>query len=103
MILFNGTGDSSSLATIIPPIWIKIVGLLLSITATYFLTIQSIKVEMASKAEYATVEELNRKLSNIEVMLRQGVLDKETFYQFSAEIDKRLTTIETLLAEQKGR
>jgi hypothetical protein len=81
---------------------IKFISMLLGLAAAYFLTIQSLKVEVASKADYATVETIDKKLTNIEVILREGVLSKEQFYQFSKDMEKRLSRIEFLLEENTG-
>ena len=82
---------------------LKFVGFLLSITAAYFLTIQSLKVELAGKADSDSVAELNSKLTNIEAILREGVIDKEAFFTLASTVDKRLTKIELLLENQSGR
>ena len=85
------------------PQLLRALGFLLSITAAYFLTIQSIKVELASKAEHEAVAMLDKKLTNIEVILKEGVIDKESFYTFTTSVEKRLTTIELLLENKNGR
>jgi hypothetical protein len=81
---------------------INIVTIVLGVAAAYFLTIQSLKVELAAKAEGVVVEALDKKLTNIEVMLKEGVVSKEEFYQFSKEIEARLTRIEYYAKEQAG-
>ncbi len=81
---------------------LKFITMLLGLAAAYFLTIQSLKVEVASKADDATVESLDKKLTNIEVILKEGVLSKEQFYHFSKEIESRLARIEFLLEEKTG-
>ncbi|KAA3634859.1 MAG: hypothetical protein DWP97_06085 [Calditrichaeota bacterium] len=80
----------------------KLITIVFGVAAAYFLTIQSLKVELAAKAETQSVENLNRKLTNIEVILREGVVGKEQFYKFSKDIERRLIRIETLLEENKG-
>ena len=74
----------------------------LSIAAAYFMTIQSLKIELAAKAENEVVETLDKKLGNIEVILREGVVSKEQFYRFSQEVDRRLARIEFHLTNQAG-
>ncbi len=74
----------------------------LSIAAAYFMTIQSLKIELAAKAENAVVETLDKKLANFEVLLREGVVSKEEFYRFSKEVDSRLARIEYHLTNQSG-
>ncbi len=81
---------------------IKFIMVILGVATSYFLSIQSIKVELAAKAEMKTVEQLDKKLTNIEYMLNQGVLSKEQFYLFSQNIDRRLSKIEFLLENKKG-
>jgi hypothetical protein len=74
----------------------------LSIAAAYFMTIQSLKIELAAKAEHAVVETLDKKLANFEVLLKEGVVSKEEFYRFSKEVDSRLARIEYHLTNQTG-
>ena len=74
----------------------------LGIAAAYFMTIQSLKIELAAKAESAVVETLDKKLSRFEVILSEGVLGKEEFYQFSQEVDSRLARIEFYLKDRTG-
>ena len=81
---------------------LRFITMLLGLAAAYFLTIQSLKVEVASKADNVTVESLDKKLTNIEVILKEGVLSKEQFYHFSKEIESRLARIEFLLEEKTG-
>jgi hypothetical protein len=74
----------------------------LGIAAAYFMTIQSLKIELAAKAESAVVETLDKKLSNFEVILKEGVISKEEFYRFSRDIDRRLAKIEYYLSDDMG-
>ena len=74
----------------------------LGIAAAYFMTIQSLRIELAAKAESAVVETLDKKLGSFEVFLREGVVNREQFYQFSREIETRLTRIEEHLLGQTG-
>jgi hypothetical protein len=81
---------------------LRIVAMVFGIAAAYFLTIQSLKVELAAKAESAVVEKLDKKLNNIEVILKEGMLSKEQFYRFSTDMETRLTRIEYHLGEITG-
>lgn len=81
---------------------INLAVVILGIAAAYFMTIQSLKVELAAKAENAVVETLDRKLTAFEVILREGVVDKEEFYRFSSGIESRLIRIEQYLIENSG-
>jgi hypothetical protein len=76
--------------------------IVLGIATAYFLTIQSLKVELAAKAETAVVEMLDRKLAGFEVILKEGVVDKEEFYRFSRDTEARLARIEYYLKDQSG-
>jgi len=81
---------------------LRFVTVVFGIAAGYFLTIQSLKIELAAKAEAAVVETLDKKLAGFEVILKQGVVDKETFYRFSKEIEARLARIEYHLINKPG-
>lgn len=81
---------------------LRFVTVVLGIAAGYFLTIQSLKIELAAKAEAAVVETLDKKLAGFEVILKQGVVDKETFYRFSKDIEARLARIEYHLTNKSG-
>lgn len=81
---------------------INIMTIVLGIAAAYFLTIQSLKIELEAKAEGVVVEALGKKLANFEVILKEGVVSKEQFYQFSKDVEARLTRIEYYLKEQAG-
>lgn len=81
---------------------LNFVTIILGIAAAYFLTIQSIKIELAAKAENVVVESLDRKLTSIEVMLREGVVSKEQFYNFTTSIEARLNRIEYYLTDKSG-
>jgi len=48
------------------------------------------------------VEALDKKLASFEVIVKEGVVSKEQFYQFSKNVDARLTRIEYYLKEQAG-
>ena len=93
----NGNGSLRLSGTML-----RIIGLILSLAAAYFLTIQSLKVEMAAKAESVAVETLDKKLANIEVMLKESVVNKEQFYEFSKDVEGRLSRIEFYLKERLG-
>jgi len=81
---------------------LKFVTVVFGIAAGYFLTIQSLKIELAAKAETAMVETLDKKLAGFEVILKQGVVNKEEFYRFSKDIEARLTRIEFHLINKSG-
>ena len=76
---------------------------IMGLAAAYFVTIQSIKVELAAKAEAAVVTALDRKLARFEVLLSEGVVSKEEFHKFSKDVEARLIRIENHLTENRGR
>ncbi len=82
--------------------FINILSVVLGAVAAYFMTIQSLKVELAAKAESAVVSTLDKRLGSFEVYLKEGVVTREQFYQFSTNIDHRLTRIENLLEQNSG-
>lgn len=81
---------------------LRLLTAVLGIAAGYFMTVQSIRLELAAKAESAVVSTLDKKLASFEVMLREGVVSKEQFYRFSKETEARLTRIEQYLKNQAG-
>ena len=81
---------------------VHLVAVVLGVAAAYFMTIQSLKIELAAKAESAVVRALERKLASFEVLLREGVVGKEQFYQFSKDVEARLIRIEDFLTENSG-
>ena len=81
---------------------LRLVAMIFGVAAAYFLTIQSLRIELAAKAESAIVEQLDKKLNNIEVILKETVLSKEQFYKFSIGLETRLARIEYHLSEITG-
>lgn len=81
---------------------VNIMTIVVGIAAAYFLTIQSLKIELAAKAESVVVETLDKKLANLEVMLKESVVSREQFYQFSKDVEARLSRIEYYLKAQMG-
>ena len=79
-----------------------LVALVLSIVAAYFMTIQSLRLELAAKAENVMVETLDKKLTSFEVFIREGVVGKEQFYEFSKDVEARLIRIEGHLTDNSG-
>lgn len=83
-------------------LWLNLVTIILGIAAAYFMTIQSLKVELAAKAEAAVVGALDRKLAAFEILLAEGVVGKEQFYEFSSDVEARLIRIEDYLVQYSG-
>ncbi|RMG02565.1 MAG: hypothetical protein D6741_03525 [Planctomycetota bacterium] len=81
---------------------VNLLAMVLGLAAGYFMTIQSLKLELADKAETAVVEALDKKMANLEVMLKEGVVSREQFYKFSKDTEARLTRIEQYLINQTG-
>jgi hypothetical protein len=81
---------------------LRLVAMIFAIAAAYFLTIQSLRIELAAKAESTMVEQLDKKLNNIEVILKESVLSRERFYRFSTALEARLARIEYHLSEITG-
>jgi len=75
---------------------------LLGLTAAYYTTIGSIKISLAEKAEYTLVEKVDKRLAELEVLIREGMVTKDQFYEFRAGIEGRLNRIEFYLKENKG-
>ncbi len=76
--------------------------IVLGVAAAYFMTIQSLRLELAAKAENEVVTTLDKKLGSFEVILREGVVTKEQFYQFSRQVENRLIRIEGYLVKKTG-
>lgn len=74
---------------------------LLGMTAAYFTTIGSIKVQLAEKAESVLVEAIDKKLARLEVVIREGRVSKDEFHLFKNDVESRLTRIEYYLTEHR--
>ena len=73
------------------------------IVTAYYTTIAGIKLDLSQKAETSVVNQLDKRLSNIEVMLNRNFLTKDEFYQFSQDLQTRLTRMEFQLSEIKNK
>lgn len=83
------------------PIW-NLVTIVLGMIAAYFMTIQQIKVELAAKAESTVVETLDKKLTIVDVYLKEAVVNKQQFFEHTQNMESRLDRIEHYLIEQTG-
>ena len=83
------------------PVW-NLVTIALGMVAAYFMTIQQIKLELAAKAESTVVETLDKKLTSVEVYLKEAVVNKQQFYEHTQKMESRLDRIEHYLVEQTG-
>jgi hypothetical protein len=81
---------------------LNILLLMLGLAGGYFMTVQSLKLELAAKAESAVVETLDKKLAHLEVILREGVVTRDQFHAFAKEVDHRLGRIEFYLTDTRG-
>ncbi len=70
----------------------------LGIIAAYYTTIAGIKLDLSKKAESEMVNQLDKRLSNIEILLNKNFLTKDEFHGFSEDLQKRLTRIEYQLS-----
>ena len=80
---------------------INFIMVLLGMSAAYFTTIGNIKVELAEKAESALVETLDNRLARMEVMIKEGLIGKDEFYELRNNIEARLARIEFYLLEKR--
>jgi len=64
------------------------------VVAGYVTTIYGIKLDLADKADVVAVTEMDKKLTQIEIILQEKLLTKDDFYQFREELDRRLDSIE---------
>ena len=95
------TGERSRGIRLSGPIW-NLVTIALGMGAAYFMTIQQIKLELAAKAESTVVETLDKKLTSVEVYLKEAVVNKQQFYEHTQKMESRLDRIEHYLVEQTG-
>jgi len=75
---------------------------LLGMSAAYFTTIGSIRVSLAEKAEAVLVETIDKKLTRLEVIIREGMISKDQFFEFRNDIESRLVRIEYHLTNKAG-
>ncbi len=75
---------------------------LLGMSAAYFTTIGSIRISLAEKAEAVLVETIDKKLTRLEVVIKEGMISKDQFFEFSNDIESRLARIEYHLTNNAG-
>jgi hypothetical protein len=73
--------------------------ILLGMSAAYYTTIGSIKIQLAEKAESVLVGALDKRLARLEVVITEGRVGKDDFYKFKNNIESRLSRIEYYLVE----
>ena len=81
---------------------INVVTMIFGIVAAYFLTVQSLKLELSAKAENKVVETLDKRLSGMEILLRERTVSKEELFRLTQQIESRLTRIEMHLTHESG-
>ncbi len=93
--------DKSVLSVLFGRPLINFILILLGMSAAYFTTIGSIRIQMAEKAETALVETIDRRLARLEVLIREGTISKDDFHKFSKDVESRLSRIESYLIDNK--
>ncbi|MBI5265722.1 MAG: hypothetical protein HY851_00675 [candidate division Zixibacteria bacterium] len=83
------------------PVW-NVITIVLGMVAAYFMTIQQLRVDLAAKAEAAVVGTLDKKISGLEVYLKEAVVNKQQFYEHTQKMETRLDRIERYLIDQTG-
>ncbi|MEK7775715.1 MAG: hypothetical protein AAB305_07510 [Candidatus Zixiibacteriota bacterium] len=81
---------------------VNIVTMIFGIVAAYFLTIQSLKLELSAKAENRVVDTLDKRLSGLEILLKERTVSKEELFRMSQQIESRLSRIEMHLTNESG-
>lgn len=84
------------------PVLLNLLTMVLGLSAGYFMTIQSLRLELAAKAELVMVEAMDRKLERLEVHLKEGVVQKEQFFAHARDVEARLARIEEALTGRNG-
>jgi predicted metal-dependent RNase len=73
-------------------------------SAAYFTTIGSIRLQLAEKADSELVERIDKSLVRLEVLIRESTVGKDDFFKFSNEVESRLSRIESYLTDKpKGK
>ena len=81
---------------------VNLASIIMGVVAAWFLTIQSLKIELAAKAEGVVVETLDKKMATLEVILTEGTVSRDQFYEFSKNTEARLARIELYLSQTTG-
>jgi hypothetical protein len=81
---------------------LNLLGLILGVAAAYSLTTRSLKIELAAETEGTAVQRLGKKPAEIEVILKEGVISRQQFFEFSEKIERRPGGIEFYLTDQSG-
>ena len=73
------------------------------ILAAYYTTVSGLRLELAGKADAATVAAMDKKITMVEVQLSERFMTKEDFYRMRDEMLARLGKIETKLEQNSER
>ena len=95
----KGNGGRMTMAAFLSRPLINFIMVLLGMSAAYFTTIGSIKIQLAEKAESVLVDTLDKKLTRLEVVITEGRVSKDEFFKFQNNIESRLNRIEYYLVE----
>lgn len=78
---------------------ITLVVIVVGAVTAYHATIYDLKSELATKADSASIEQINVRLTRIETLLSEVVATKQEQLTLAAAIEKRLGTIEAKLTQ----
>jgi hypothetical protein len=67
------------------------------VLTAYYTTIAGIELDLAHKAEVQIVNELDKRLSNLELLLKENFMTKKEFFELKDQINQRLLKIEMRL------
>ncbi|MDH4222580.1 MAG: hypothetical protein OEV55_03465 [candidate division Zixibacteria bacterium] len=73
------------------------------VLTAYYTTIAGIKLDLARKAESQIVNELDKRLSNIELLLKENFMTKKEFFELKDQINQRLLKIELRIEDKNYR
>jgi predicted Holliday junction resolvase-like endonuclease len=80
---------------------ITVVIVIVTALSTYYTTIESLKLEVAGKAEDKFVATLDKRISNLEIRLAENFATKEDFYRLKEDLLIRLSGIEARIGEKE--
>ena len=80
---------------------ITVLVIIVTALSTYYTTIESLKLEVAGKAEDKFVATLDKRISNLEIRLAENFATKEDFYRLKEDLLIRLSGIEAHIAQKE--
>jgi len=80
---------------------ITVIVIIVTALSTYYTTIESLKLEVAGKAEDKFVATLDKRISNLEIRLAENFATREDFYQLKEELLIRLSSIEAYIGQKE--